>query len=346
MDLLVVDDDSMFREELAELLREEGHQVTASSSVPKAVEELEHKDFDIVLTDLRMPRHNGLELLEIVRRRWPRTFVVMITGFSTVDTAVQAMKGGAFDYLRKPFKIEQVRQVLELARQEIGFQATAKAEVQPLTLAKRWVSEAHLEVLLVSPRPSKPTPGVTTFDSSTAEPYRVQEVVDSFLAPRPKAGVILEDAHRLFEGRRKQDVVALLTRLREKVQPHGPFVVTLDSSKLPEADLAEVRASVVAPETHATLEVLGSPLRRTVLRRVGKGPCSFTQAMEAAGLDDSPKLSFHLRKLTDAGLIEHRGEDYRITPKGAEAVRLLDEVDAMAPSGTRGNAVLVSRSTA
>jgi CheY-like chemotaxis protein/DNA-binding HxlR family transcriptional regulator len=343
MELLVVDDDSTFRDELGEFLREEGHQVAVASSVPKALEELERKDYDLVLTDLRMPRHSGLELLQEVRRRWPRTFVVMITGFSTVETAVQAMKAGAFDYIRKPFKTEQVRQVLELAKQEMGFQSGGNEGVRAATLARRWAADAHLEVLLVSPRATKTAPGVTAFDSTGAEPYRVQEVVESFLASHEKAGIIIEDAHLLFEGRRKEDVTGLLARLRERSGSHGPFVVTVDPRKLPSGDLSDIRASVLASETHATLEVLGSPLRRTVLRRVAKGPCTFTQAMEAAGLDDSPKLSFHLRKLTDEGLIEHRGEEYRITPKGTEACRLLGEIDAMAPTGARGSSVLISR---
>ncbi|HUI38880.1 MAG TPA: winged helix-turn-helix domain-containing protein, partial [Thermoplasmata archaeon] len=70
-----------------------------------------------------------------------------------------------------------------------------------------------------------------------------------------------------------------------------------------------------------------------VLRRAAEGPCSFTEAMKAAGLDDSPKLSFHLRRLVEDGLLAHQGDEYRITPRGRESIRLLGEIDAMAAFG-------------
>ena len=345
MELLVVDDDQTFREELADLLRGEGHKVRVAASVPKALEELERQDFDLLLTDLKMPRHSGLELLEEVRKRWPRTLVVMITGYATVETAVQAMKSGAFDYIRKPFQVQQVRQVLDLGEQELNFQAGGAAPGDAAGLARRWVRSHGLEVLLVTPRSVKEAPGVTVFPTGAAGPARIREVVESFISARSRAGVVLEDVHLLFDGRRRQDVLEFLTALRDLVKEHGPLVVTVDPVRLTENDLADLRAAVVAPSTHATLEVLANPLRRAVLRRASHGACTFTQAMQAVGLDDSPKLSFHLRKLVEEGLLLHRGEDYRITPKGQEAVDLLTRIDAMAPSSGQGNAVLASRPT-
>ncbi|MCI4369577.1 MAG: response regulator, partial [Thermoplasmata archaeon] len=106
MRLLIVDDDAVFREELSDILRDDGHEVHSAPSVPKAIEELEREDFDAVFSDLKMPRQSGLVLLRDVRQRWPQTLVVMITGFATVETAVDAMKLGAFDYIRKPFTID------------------------------------------------------------------------------------------------------------------------------------------------------------------------------------------------------------------------------------------------
>ena len=69
------------------------------------------------------------------------------------------------------------------------------------------------------------------------------------------------------------------------------------------------------------------------MRRTADGPCSFTEALKAAGLEDSPKLAFHLRRLVDDGLLAHEGENYRITPKGKEAIRLLSEMDSLARHG-------------
>jgi CheY-like chemotaxis protein/predicted transcriptional regulator len=343
MEILVVDDDQMFREELAELLKGDGHQVSVAPSVPKALEELARKDYEMVLTDLKMPRHSGLELLEEVRKRWPRTLVVMITGYATVETAVQAMKSGAFDYIRKPFQIPQVRQVLDLAQQELEFQGGGGPTSNPGRLASSWVEKDHMEVLWITPRTVKPMAGVTVFSSRNVDPARVREVVESFVGGKEHAGVILENVEAFFEGRRKQDVLDFLVVVRSKMEGRGPLVVTADPGKLSASDLSELRAAIIAPVTHATLEALANPLRRGVLRRAAQGPCSFTQAMAAVGIDDSPKLSFHLRKLVEEGLLVHQGEDYRITPKGRELYRVLEEIDALSPGRGPVNAVLAAR---
>ncbi len=341
--VLVVDDDSMFREELAELLRGEGHAVHTAPSVQKALEELEHQDFDVVLTDLKMPRHSGMELLEQVRQHWPRTLVVMITGFATVETAVQAMKAGAFDYIRKPFQIDQVRKVLELAGQELQFQAGGLEGPDVDDLARRWVRKRSLEVLMVTPRAIQTQPGITVYSADLKDPARIREVVESFASQRDKVAVVIEGVDRLLVGHRRQDIINFLNDIRAKLEDRGPFVVTFDPRHTTSADLKDIRAAVVAPNTHSTLEALGNPLRRSVIRRVAQGPCSFTQAMQAVGLDDSPKLSFHLRKLVEEGLIVHHNEEYRITPKGSETARLLAEVDDLSTMYTDGNSVIPAR---
>ena len=342
MRLLIVDDDAVFRQELGDLLQEEGNEVQTAPNVPKAVELLEGQDFDVVFTDLKMPRQSGMELLRDVRSRWPRTLVVMITGFATVDTAVEAMKIGAFDYVRKPFRLDQVHEVLELAHQEFQFQGNSDGPNVD-SVVRAWLSRGPMEVLQVSDRPVRPVKGVTVVPLEPAEPSTIRDVVEAFMGPRPRAGLVLEGAERLFQGHRRQDVLEFVGRLRQRMEGKGPFLVTFDPKRLSADDARDLRGAVVEPATRATLEALSSPLRRAVLRRAAAGPCSFTEAMRAAGLDDSPKLSFHLRKLVEDGLLAHQGDEYRITARGEESIRLLGELDAGAGIGLTGNAVLSYR---
>jgi DNA-binding transcriptional ArsR family regulator len=146
----------------------------------------------------------------------------------------------------------------------------------------------------------------------------------------------------LLENHRRQDILDFVRTLRERMEGKGPFLVTFDPKRVSSDVAAELRAAVVESSTRATLEALSNPLRRAVLRRAMVGACSFTEAMRAAGLDDSPKLSFHLRKLVEDGLLAHAGEEYRITPRGEESIRLLGELDAAASIGLTGNAVIPS----
>ncbi len=338
MRLLIVDDDAVFREELAELLSDE-HRVATAASVPKAIEALEQEDFDLVFTDLKMPRHSGLELLHEVRRRWPTTLVVLVTGFATVETAVAAMKDGAFDYVRKPFQLAQIAATLERARDEFRFERDPGDARDPDATARRWSERAGLPVLQFTTRHVRDRPGITVAAPAASDPAQIRTEVESFFASRPSGAVIVESVERLFAGRRRADVVAFLAGLREYLDGRGPLLVTFDPEALGATDANDVRSAVAAPRTRATLEALGNPIRRAVLRRVARGPSSFSEAMRAADLDDSPKLAFHLKKLVEEGLVVHADEEYRITPLGLDSVRLLEKMDALAPrDATSGSA--------
>ena len=100
--ILLVEDDDSLRLTQAMYLEREGFQVTAVGSGAEAVNRIAVDQYQAVVTDLRLDEVDGLEVLAAVKRRSPETEVILITGFGSVDTAVEAMKSGAYDYLTKP----------------------------------------------------------------------------------------------------------------------------------------------------------------------------------------------------------------------------------------------------
>ncbi|MSP62150.1 MAG: sigma-54-dependent Fis family transcriptional regulator [Myxococcales bacterium] len=115
--VLVVDDEEGLRHMLVVLLTREGYQATAVGSGEAALRELDHKPYDVVLSDIRMPRFDGLQLVDEIRRRGLRMTVIMMSAFGTLDTALEAMKRGAYDYIAKPFKPDEVVLVLRKAEE-------------------------------------------------------------------------------------------------------------------------------------------------------------------------------------------------------------------------------------
>lgn len=107
--ILVVDDEESIREFLNIMLKKEGYDVTCVEDGQKADEILKKKSFELVISDLQMPHITGLELLKIVKDNYPNTLFMLITAFGTTETAVEAMKNGAYDYITKPFKLDEVR---------------------------------------------------------------------------------------------------------------------------------------------------------------------------------------------------------------------------------------------
>ncbi len=113
--ILVVDDEMIVCESCQRILEEEGLEVEIALSGAEAFAKMKENPFDIVITDLKMPGIDGMEVLRTIRKEYPDTIVIMITGFSTVETAVEAMKLGAFDYIPKPFTPDEVTIVVKKA---------------------------------------------------------------------------------------------------------------------------------------------------------------------------------------------------------------------------------------
>jgi two-component system response regulator HydG len=128
--ILLVDDHKPFRDSLAKILEGEGLRVFPANDGEEALDILRNEFIHLVLTDLKMPKMDGVELLKVAKTIHPEVEVILITGYGTVDTAVTAMKDGAFDYIQKPFK---PREILKLVRKAI--------EKQSLVLENRLLQE-------------------------------------------------------------------------------------------------------------------------------------------------------------------------------------------------------------
>jgi DNA-binding NtrC family response regulator len=113
--ILVVDDDRAMREMVVALLEDEGHDAIGAEGADAAVECLRERDFDVVISDIRMPGRSGIEMLGELREIRPDTPVILMTAFGSIDSAVEAMQAGAFDYVTKPFKRDAILVRLERA---------------------------------------------------------------------------------------------------------------------------------------------------------------------------------------------------------------------------------------
>jgi len=119
--ILVVDDEKAIREILSDFLTLEGFVVRTVEDGASAMVELQRRSYNVVLSDLKMPNMGGLELLEAIQAAHLNVLTIIMTGFGTVETAIQAMKKGAYDYILKPFKVEEVVRVIQrgLERQRL-----------------------------------------------------------------------------------------------------------------------------------------------------------------------------------------------------------------------------------
>ena len=106
--ILLVDDETVFTQNMAKLLTSRGYVVTAVNSGDAAIQELEQKDFDVVVLDLKMPGMDGITTLKEIKKLGLFTETLILTGHGSIDTALEAIKIGAYDYLTKPCEIDEL----------------------------------------------------------------------------------------------------------------------------------------------------------------------------------------------------------------------------------------------
>jgi DNA-binding NtrC family response regulator len=140
--ILIVDDEESVRESLSDWFIEDGYRVDCAENANRALSMLESDSFDIILADIKMPGMDGLEMMRRIKLLKPDSIVIVITAFATVDTAVQALKDGAFDYVTKPFDPDDLSHLIRNATKQISLSEENE------NLKKKVVSLENVEDLI------------------------------------------------------------------------------------------------------------------------------------------------------------------------------------------------------
>src|SRR5438552_1158437 len=141
--VLVIDDEPGIRELLSRELVTHGYRVEAAANGQEALEKIEPGKYQVALCDLNMPKLGGLEAMEGIRKRDPGVEVIMMTGYATVETAVAAMKKGAYDFVQKPFNLKEVLALVEKSIEK----SDLKSIVQQLREAKKKLEETQMQLI-------------------------------------------------------------------------------------------------------------------------------------------------------------------------------------------------------
>ncbi|HHY96061.1 MAG TPA: response regulator [Firmicutes bacterium] len=167
--ILVVDDEKNIRVTIQQCLVEAGYEVELAVSGEHALQKLEAGTYDLVLLDIKLPDLDGIEVLRRLKHRWPEHAVVMITAFGTIETAVQAMKLGAVDYLQKPFTPDEIRNVVKtvLARTRLSEEEAQQSFQAAVEYAKGLISRQRAEEALPHLKRA------VALDPDQAEPYNL-----------------------------------------------------------------------------------------------------------------------------------------------------------------------------
>jgi len=314
MKILIADDDAILRNELAGLLREDGHDVVGASDGGAALRLVEHESFDAALLDLKMPKASGLEVLHRLRVARPETAVVVITGQGTIDAAVEAMKAGAIDFVEKPYEVDALRRTLRTVQEEQRARSLLGAPAAEGTIARVLSDAATRKVLLAVVGPDAPPPtGATVVlriheegrPPNTFAPnqlFQLNAAIEAHVGRVERPVVYVADLSLLQAIHGLEDMKAWVRHMNGRCGAKGGALV-LASMDRSLAEHAE-KDSVPSEGLQSMLESLANPIRRAVVGYVvTSGPVAYSAILKKNFVDSSSKLSFHLQKLQSDGLL-------------------------------------------
>lgn len=158
--ILIADDDTIIADIFKELILDKERSVEVCHDGLEAIERVQKQRFDLIIADLIMPRVGGLDVLKFVKKIHPETIFIIITGYASLESAITAIKEGAYDYIRKPCKLEEINIVVDRAADTVRLNRENKKLLEKLR-------KTYQEALIVHPEGSEsPTKGNMTFFSS------------------------------------------------------------------------------------------------------------------------------------------------------------------------------------
>jgi FixJ family two-component response regulator len=355
MKILVADDDPTLREELASLLREDGHVVVTAADGAAALKAVDREAFEVALLDLRMPKATGLEVLHRLRVVRPETAVVMITGEGTIDTAVEAMKGGAIDFVEKPYDVEALRRTLHAVREErnaraiLGTVAGDESNIAQL-LTDAASRKALLAVLGPSATPPSGASRVLRIEAEGRPPnvfapaqlFHLNVAIDAYLSGLDRPVIFAADLALLEALHGREDIRAWIRHMSGKAGAKGGTLVLRSvDPELASGVSGEVEGAAPSEGLQGMLESLANPIRRAVVGLVfASGPVAYSAILKKNFVDSSSKLSFHLQKLQADGLLTKVDAGrYAVTDAGQRAWSIV-----RALSDRKTPALLISKS--
>lgn len=330
--IMFVDDDPSILDAAKTAIESYGYEVTTARSGEECLKKLE--DADLVFLDIKMPGMDGIETLKRIKKLRPVLPVIMITAYATVDTAIEAMKEGAFDYVRKPFDVDDLEGSILAALEEIKFEKLKQVDYGGDNFFTKFKEMTAQQPGICIVKDVACADGLENVRAiSLQEGWRprsvddIREEVERSLTPGTV--VLLANLEYLLEGNSLDGLRSFLKWLYRTVSAHkGTLILSTDFDKVDRVTADDIRDLIDDIRLGLFSESISNYLRRQVIQLLADdGKYSFTKIAQHLGIKDNPKLSFHLKKLKDDGVIE-QDEDkrYFLSRVGAEIADILARI--------------------
>ncbi len=313
--IMFVDDDPSILDAAKTAIESYGYEVVTAKSGMECLEKL--GDANLVFLDIKMPGMDGIEVLKRIKKKNASLPVIMITAYATVDTAIEAMKQGAFDYIRKPFDVDELEGSILAAVEEIKFDKLKRLNFEEYDHLKRFKELVRNRKGICITKDTDKIDGMHNvhpiYLSEEWHPRAIGDIKEEISELLESDMVILvSDISYLLETNSLSEVRNFLKWLYRTTSINRSMLIfSTDFKNVDNKTANEIHEMIADIHLGVFSDSISNYLRRKVIQVLADGEkYSFTKIAQTLKIKDNPKLSFHLKKLRDDGVIK-QDEDKR-----------------------------------
>lgn len=357
MKILIVDDDRVFLETMRNILILDNHTITTAVSAEEALVKLDEDKFNLILTDLKMPGLSGVDLIRKIRENRIDSIIIVITGYGTIESAVEAMKQGAYDYILKPFeaktirnKISQVELDLKL-RKSLPLSSFAEKPVISKKLESIDTDKNKGPFLVISDQ--NPNEIIKRFNLSNGFPiwlkrqngksdtisisfYSLKTNIKDFVENHDKGTIIfqgIEEFLKIYEWEELKKFISYL--LSEIITANFSLVLLireevdfLTSSQ--QTLLKNILSLFIDPIISKIINLLSHPLRKSIITLLkSEKKLNFNKIVKMLEVKSSANLAFHVNKLVQENILKKEKNLYELSPVGLYFVDIISQLESI-----------------
>lgn len=363
MRILVIDDDEIFLNQMEKNLILEQHSVVTTTSGNKALSILDENDFDLILMDLKMPGLSGVDLIRRIRDLGINSIIIVITGYGTIDSAVQTTRAGAYDYILKPFKFSVLSDKIKDVELEINLRRNIDVirsvdKVQYGDFLELNNLDSHEGPFLII-SDEDPNELINKFNIDSAfslwlthnqqehsiaptKLHSLKNEISNFVEQNMKGTIVLKGIETLLEVHKWEDFKRFLIYLRTELLSSEYNLILL----LKERDYTEespyqtllhgTLSLLVNPIFNNIIEILSHPLRKDIINFLkNKEKINYNKIIKELNIQRSSSLAFHINRLVQESILNKEEHIYSLSPRGyyiAELIFLLEKLGFYDPS--------------
>ncbi len=361
MRILIVDDNTTFLETMSNILLLDQHEIFTATSAEEALEVIVKEKFDLLLTDLKMGDLSGIDLIREINNRGIDLMSIVITGYGSIDSAVEAMKTGAYDYLLKPFEVSPLREKIEEVQKElrlrnnISFSLPVNEQIlqdysiessldeyerpflvisneDPQKIANEYKIENALNIRLGFARGANEIPPTKL--------HLLQHQIEEFVRTQEQGTIIFKGIEELFRVHSWTHFKGFLDEISRNILSSNFSLILLVEEKNQDNAVSHLlihdALSLLSIQAfNSIISLISHPLRKDIINLLkSHRKLNFNKILEELPVTSSSSFAFHIKKLVQEDILEKDDNLYYLTSRGhyfAEIIFILEKIGFVDP---------------